>query len=157
MKSRWHVGLSLLVCLAFSCTEKSETNETYHPIEKYIQQTRVLGLTVGKKVAIIVNTNGCHTCISQTNEMVTQVNNPNVKLIYSVANRGIIDAEVEATAHDSVTYYVDRSHTPFRKGMVKSMPVAYFLENGLMLDSVELTAKTLGKVYEFIDNKKSGR
>jgi hypothetical protein len=149
----YSVAILLSCGVLYSCEKASEVVISYHPIEKYVQNSNILNLTAGRKVAIIVNTNGCHACISQANDLVAKVNNPNVKLIYSVAHKGMIDREIEVVSQDSVTYYVDKTHTPFKKGMVAAMPVAYFLENGLMVDSLQLNDKTLGNVYEFVANE----
>jgi nitrogen regulatory protein PII len=142
----------------FSCTKSTNGNRTYHPIEHYIENlVGFSDLLEGRKVVIVVNTNGCNTCLDWVKEFALTVTNPDVKFIYSIEIKRLLDLEVvDASRKDTIRYFMDYDHIPFRKGMVSENPIVYYLSNGHMVDSVQLNPivfdETIKAIVDFISS-----
>lgn len=134
--------------------------QSYHPVEKYLKNGdhRFLvsqGVSQGKKVLFVISVNGCSSCLELIKNFAQANDNPNVKFIYSIEHRGLLDRSViELFRRKPEAVILDYENTPYREGLVADSPIVYFLSDGLMLDSIQLTPRifdeTVLKIRDYL-------
>lgn len=147
------VGLMLVYGYFFFSKKKViSQNTNRHPIETYLETfPDTLELSSGRKVFVVSNTNSCNSCLANVREIALNSINPDLMLIYSVENPGMLDNNlVQPHAAANAQSYFDYEQIPFRRGLVSNNPVVYFLVDGKMIDSVQIMPGNLLEVQGLI-------
>jgi hypothetical protein len=151
----WLVCLVSCLSTLSSCSNQErvpEQERAQTEVEIYIEHINPqLNIKEGKSIVIFLPSNGCISCFEKLKELILTTTSPAIKYIYSIEHKGRADLEIVKYAWlNSKTVYLDYSNKPYKRGIVKDVPTAYFLDDGQITNSVIIDAVSVDQAIPSI-------